>query len=168
MFLPFLISMIMLSVNYSAKSIQAFHEPVSNSVSDAAGKGTITCMMDGKQRTFSPHQGFFEIRLDPDSKGPTDAIEILDGNNKIEGFQFEFKKTGTTQIGHGGDMNCIINYYNPQGIVYIGKPATVTVVSYDKKNLTATFQGKLVNAHYQKGSEQYPDTIQITDGKIVL
>jgi len=42
-----------------------------------------------------------------------DAIEILDGSSKREGFQFEFKKSGTTKIKTtgGGDMNCISNYY---------------------------------------------------------
>jgi hypothetical protein len=127
-------------------------------------------MMDGKPKTFSVEQSFFEITLDPTSKGPKDGIEISDGSGKKEGFQFEFKKSGTTKIkgNVGGDMNCIINYYNPQGITYTGDGIIVIVTSYDQKRLTASFSGKIINIHADRGSEKYPAFIMITDGKIDL
>jgi hypothetical protein len=172
-FLPFFISLIAVSCNNSAGSTKAAITTAMNAEdiqTTAAGKGTITCLMDGRQKTFTPQQSFFEITLDPYSKGPTDAIEILDGSTKKEGFQFEFKKSGTTKISHGaaGDINCIINYYNPQGITYTGKDVTIIVTSYNQTQLTGTFAGKLSNVHYEKGSDKYPDFIQITDGKFDL
>ena len=98
-----------------------------------------------------------------------DGLEILDGDAKKEGFQFEFKKSGTTKIKTDatGDMNCIINYYNPQGITYTGEDVTVVVASYDQNHLTGTFSGKLVNAYYEENpaAKNYSQYIQITDGK---
>lgn len=134
----------------------------------AASKGTISCLIDGKQKTFDIQQSFFEITLDEDSKGPKDAIEILDGNAKKEGFQFEFKKAGTTKIGDGGDRNCIINYYNAAGATYTGKEVSVRVDSYDGTHLTGTFSGKLVDINYTGASDKNPEFIQITDGKFDL
>jgi len=150
----------------------------SSQTTPGAGKGTITCLMDGKQRTFNVQQSFFEISLGVDPNGPKDGLEILDGDAKKEGFQFEFKKSGTTKIKTDatGDMNCIINYYNPQGITYTGEDAIVIVASYDQNHLTGTFSGKLVNINYDGGlggstantAKNYPQYIQITDGKFEL
>jgi len=39
-----------------------------------------------------------EISLVVDPNGAKDRMEILDGDAKKEGFQFEFKKDGTTLI----------------------------------------------------------------------
>ncbi len=109
--------------------------------------------MDGHLKTFHVGQGFFEISLGIDPNGSKDGLEILDGSAKKEGFQFEFKKSGTTKIKSDatGDMNCIINYYNPQGIAYTGEDVTIVVTSYDQKHLTGTFSGKLVNINYDGG-----------------
>ena len=73
-------------------------------------------------------------------------------------------------------MNCIINYYNPQGIIYTGEDVIVVVSSYDQNHLTGTFSGKLVNVNYDGGlggakakiAKNYPQYIQITDGKFDL
>jgi hypothetical protein len=173
-FLPLSILLITASCNNSAGSTKA--AVTSAIMSEDApstagtGKGTISCLMDGKQKTFTLQQSFFEIRLDPYSKGPTDAIEILDGSTKKEGFQFEFKKSGSTKIKKdtGGDINCIINYYNPQGITYTGEDVTINVTLYNQTQLTGTFTGKLANVHYEKGSDKYPESIQITEGKFDL
>ncbi len=148
---------------------------VSSQTTPGAGKGTITCLMDGKQRTFNVRQSFFEIPLGLDPNGAKDGLEILDGDAKREGFQFEIKKSGTTKIkgalARDNDMGCIINYYNSKGIVYTGKDVTVVVTSYGQKQLTGTFSGKLVNVYYEGGSKDaknYPEFIQITDGKFDL
>ncbi len=175
--LPFLFLPAIASCNNSSGSGSSSGS--SDSASGAAAvlsggdKGTITCIMDGQQKTFKVQQGFFEISLDIDPNGAKDGLEILDGDVKNEGFQFEFKKTGTTKIKTDatGDMNCIINYYNPQGITYTGEDVTVVVSSYDKNHLTGTFSGKLVNAYYDEGTngaKNYPQYIQITDGKFDL
>ncbi len=142
------------------------------------GKGTITCLMDGKQKTFQVSQSFFEIPLGVDPNGSKDGLEILDGDAKKEGFQFEFKKSGTTKIktDASGDMNCIIGYYNPAGVVYTGEDVTISIASYTKNQLTGTFSGKLVNVNYDGGlggstaniAKNYPQYIQITDGKFDL
>jgi hypothetical protein len=158
-----------ISCNHSSAATNSTYF-ASAAISDA-GKdyGTITCLIDGKQKTFTLQQSFFEIRLDVDSKGPTDAIEILDGSSKKEGFQFEFKKIGTTKIGGPGrDMDCIINYYNPASKTYTGRGVTVNVVFYDQHHLTATFSGKLVNIYYTGTSDPNPEFIQITNGKMDL
>lgn len=131
-------------------------------------KGTITCLIDGKQKSFNIQQTFFEIALGEDLNGPKDGVEILDGSVKKEGFQFEFKKTGTTKIGSGGDLNCIINYYNANGATYTGRDVTVHVDSYDKNHLTGTFAGKLVDINYSGAVDKNPEFIQITDGKFDL
>ena len=165
--LPVFVLIIMSSFNYTAGSSKA--APGSGIISEESagtGKGTISCLMDGQQKTFTPQQSFFEIRLDPYSKGPTDAIEILDGSSKREGFQFEFKKIGTTKIkSGGGDMNCIINYYNAAGATYTGKDVTIIVTSYNQKQLAGTFAGKLHNINYKGASDKNPEFIQITNGK---
>jgi len=126
--------------------------------------------MDGQQKTFKVQQSFFEISLNVDPNGAKDGLEILDGDAKKEGFQFEFKKSGTTKIKSDatGDMNCIICYYNPEGVVYAGEDVTVDVTSYNQNHLTGTFSGRLVNVLYDGGSKDaknYPEFIQITDGK---
>jgi hypothetical protein len=138
-----------------------------SATSQGKGKGTITCLIDGKQKTFNVQQSFFEISLDPYSKGPKDGIEILDGDSKREGFQFEIKKSGTTKITNGIN-GCIINYYNPDGVTYTGEDVTVVVTSYIQNQLTGTFSGKLTNVYYDGGSKiakKYPQFIHITEGK---
>ena len=143
-----------------------------STANSGGGKGTITCTLDGTPKTFTVSQSFFEIPLGVDPNGPKDGLEILDGDVKKEGFQFEFKKSGTTKIKTDatGDMNCIINYYNPQGITYTGDDLTIIVSSYDQSHLTGTFSGKLVNAYYdeQAKAKNYPQYIQVTDGKFDL
>lgn len=175
-FLPFLILLITVSCNNSANSGDGSGKTDSNSKTvstiSGTGKGTITCLIDGVQKTFIVQQSFFEISLAVDPNGAKDGLEILDGDAKKEGFQFEFKKTGTTKIKNDatGDLNCIINYYNLEGITYTGQDATVTVTSYDQKHLSGTFSGRLVNAYYDGNSvaKNYPQYIQITDGKFDL
>lgn len=143
------------------------HAGTSPAIMDA-GKSTITCLIDGKQKTFTPQQGFFEISLGDPSSNQKDGLEILDGSVKREGFEFEFKKTGTTKIktGGSGDMNCIINYYSPEGSTYTGNDVTIVVTDYSKDRLTGTFSGKLHNINYKSASNKNPEYIQITDGKI--
>ena len=120
-FLPFLFLLAIVSCNNSSGSGSSSGSAHSASsaapVSSGGDKGTITCIMDGQQKTFKVQQSFFEISLGVDPNGAKDGLEILDGDVKKEGFQFEFKKSGTTKIKTDatGDMNCIINYYNPQG-----------------------------------------------------
>ena len=143
----------------------------SSTTSTGSKSGTITCTLDGKQKAFDL-RGFTEINLDPYSKGPKDGILFTDGDSKKEGFQLEIKKSGTTKIksNAAGDMNCIINYYNPQGIVYTGDDVTVIVSSYNGSKLSGTFSGKLVNVYFQEGKNEknYPEFIQITDGKFEM
>lgn len=181
-FLPFLFLLAIVSCNNSSgsgSSPGSVGTPSNAAPAPSTGdKGTITCIMDGQQKTFTVQQSFFEIPLGVDPNGAKDGLEILDGNAKKEGFQFEFKKSGTTKIKSDatGDMNCIINYYNPEGVVYTGEDATVNVTSYSKSHLTGTFSGKLVNVNYDGGlggatakiAKNYPQYIQITDGKFEL
>ncbi len=181
-FLPFLFFLPVASFNISSGSGSSSGSAGSASsaapASSGGDKGTITCIMDGKQKTFHVSQSFFEIPLGVDPNGSKDGLEILDGDAKKEGFQFEFKKSGTTKIKSdaSGDMNCIINYYNPQGITYTGEDVTVVVTSYNQKHLTGTFSGKLVNINYDGGlggstantAKNYPQYIQITGGKFDL
>jgi hypothetical protein len=124
-------------------------------------------VIDGKQKTFTPQQGFFEISLGVSSTDQMDGVEILDGSIKREGFQLEFKKTGITKIKRGasGDMNCIINYYDTEGATYTGVDVTVNVTAYTKDKLSGTFTGKLKNINYKSASNKSPEFIQITDGK---
>ena len=173
-FLPFLFLLAIASCNNSSgsgNSSGSAHSASSASpVSSGTDKGTITCIMDGQQKTFKVQQSFFEISLDVNPNGVKNGLEILDGDAKKEGFQFEFKKTGTTKIKTDatGDMNCIINYYNPHGITYTAEDVTVVVSSYDQNHLTGTFSGKLVNVYYDEGTngaKNYPQYIQITNGK---
>jgi|GEM_PF-2997200 hypothetical protein len=135
-----------------------------------AGKGTITCIIDGHQKTFAVDKPFSVIQLDPKSKGPSNGVEIQDGSFRKEGFQFKIKKSGVTQIKSDSstDKNCFIKYYNPNGITYIGEDITVTVTSYSQTKLTGAFSGKMANAHYEKGSDRYPASITIYDGKFNL
>jgi len=151
-----------------------------SATNSAANKGTIVCLIDGKQKTFSV-QGFREIKLDFNSKGSSDGILFANGDDKTEGFQFKIKKSGATKIIHpgAGDLYCIINYYNPAGVTYTGKDVTITVTSYNQNKLTGVFSGKLSNVYYSSGSafpnvkgakiaKNYPQFIQVTDGKFDL
>lgn len=135
-------------------------------------KGTITCKIDGTQKSYSLAQSFFEISLGIDPSGPRDGLEILDGSGKKEGFQFEFKKSGVTKINSDatGDMNCIINYYNSAGITYTGEDVVVRVAHYAGNQLSGTFSGKLHNVMYRHNAtaKNYPEYITITDGKFDL
>lgn len=178
-FLPFLFFLSIASCNNSSGSGSSSGSASSAAPASSGGdKGTITCIMNGQQKTFHVGQSFFEIPLGVDPNGSKDGLEILDGDAKKEGFQFEFKKSGTTKIKSDatGDMNCIINYYNPQGITYTGEDVTIVVTSYDQKQLTGTFSGKLVNINYDGGlggstantAKNYPQYIQITVGKFDL
>jgi hypothetical protein len=171
---PFFFFLVAIISNQSAGSttrgvVSATNTEVSLHAPEAS-KGTITCMMDGKQKKFTVEQGFSLINLDPKSKGPKNGIEILDGSFRKEGFQFKIKKSGVTKIksDSSGDKNCFIHYYNPKAITYIGADVIVTVTSYNQNKLTGTFSGKLHNAHYEKGSGSYPASILITNGKFNL
>jgi hypothetical protein len=181
-YLPFLFLLAILSCNNSPGSGSSSGSAGSTSSaapsSSGGDKGTITCLMDGQPKTFHVSQSFFEISLSVDPNGPKDGLEILDGDAKKEGFQFEFKKGGTTKIktDASGDMNCIIGYYNPEGVVYAGEDVTINVTSYTQNKLTGTFSGKIVNVNYDGGlggssskiAKNYPQYIQITDGKFDL
>ncbi len=166
--------LIMFSCNNLSGSGNTSDAPKSDatSTSSQAGKGTITCLLDGKQKAFTVDRSYFEIPLGVDPNGPKDGLEILNGNIKKEGFEFECKKSGTSKIKDdaSGDMNCIINYYNPQGITYTGEDVTVVITSYDQTHLTGTFSGKLVNTYYEEkaAAKNYPQYIQVTDGKFDL
>ncbi len=181
LFIILSLSAIAISCNNSSgsdKSGNTENSAASVSSSGSADKGTITCIIDGQQKTFKVQRSFFEIPLGVDPNGAKDGLEILDGDAKKEGFQFEFKKSGTSKIKSDatGDMNCIINYYNPQGIIYTGEDVIVVVSSYDQNHLTGTFSGKLVNVNYDGGlggakakiAKNYSQYIQITDGKFDL
>src|SRR5580693_9373459 len=99
-FLPFLLLLVIGSCNNSSRSRSSSGSAGTTSsaapASSGGDKGTITCIMDGKQKTFNVRQSFFEISLGVDPNGAKDGLEILDGDAKKEGFQFEFKKSGTT------------------------------------------------------------------------
>src|SRR5664279_1934211 len=112
-----------------------------NATSSGSGKGTITCVIDGKPVSIKVDNSFFEMNLDVDSKGPKDGLELLNGSAKKEGFQFEIKNAGSTKITNGSN-GCIISYYNPAGIVYTGDNVVVTITSYSGGHLTGTFAGQ--------------------------
>ncbi len=177
--LPFLFLLAIASCNNSSGSRSSIVSTSSAAPASSAGnKGTITCIMDGKQRTFNVRKSFFEIPLDVYSKGPKDGLELLDGDRYNEGFEFEIKNRGTTTIKDvpGGDKNCMWGYYNPEGVLYAGIDMVVNVTSYNQKQLTGTFSGKLVNVNYDGGlggptsktAKNYPQYIQIADGKFDL
>ncbi|HEY2721919.1 MAG TPA: hypothetical protein VGI82_09340 [Chitinophagaceae bacterium] len=141
------------------------------SAASSAGMGTISCTIDGKQIAMNA-KGFSEINLDPYSKGPKDGILLAVGDGKTNSLQIEMKKSGVSKIRDNAtqDINCIINYYNPEGVTYTGSDVTVTVTSYDGNKLTGTFSGKLVNVNYDEGDNKNeksaPQFIQVTDGKL--
>ena len=139
--------------------------------------GSITCLMDGKAVTLRA-QGFREISLDFYAKGSLDGIMFANGDDKAGGFQFKIKKSGITKINHtgSGDLHCIINYDNAEGVTYTGQDITVVVTSYNQHQLSGTFSGTLVNVYYKSGSafptvrgaqiaKNYAQFIQITNGK---
>ncbi|MEO8861732.1 MAG: hypothetical protein ABI358_09930 [Ginsengibacter sp.] len=165
--------LIMLSCNNSSgsgnNSVSAKSDAASASANPAADKGTITCTMDGKPKTFQVHNGFFEIVMDPDSKGPKDGLELLDGSATNEGFQFEIKNKGTSVFaGMDGVLN-MFSYFNGKGVDYVAyKNVTASVTSFDGNHLTGTFSGKFQNTNYKGASDSNPEFIQITDGKFDL
>lgn len=165
--------LIMLSCNHSSGSGNNSGTSNSNAVPasaiSGADKGTITCVIDGKSKTFQVHNGFFEIRLDPDSKGPMDGLELLDGNAKNEGFQFEIKNKGASVFkGMDGVLN-MFSYFNSQGADYVvQEDGVASVTSFDGNHLIGTFSGKFQNTNYKGASDSNPEFIQITDGKFDL
>ena len=127
-----------------------------------SGKGTIACVIDGKSVSIVVKNGFFAITLSPDSKGPTDGLELMDGSAKKEGFQFEIKDHGTTNIRAGADnILCIFTYFDSEGASYAGVEVVVTVTSSSGNHLTGTFSGKFRKSIGRK-------IISITDGKFDL
>jgi hypothetical protein len=166
--------LIMLSCNNSSgsgnNSATLKSDAASASENTVADKGTMTCTMDGQSKTFQVYNGFIEIRLDPDSKGPTDGIELLDGSEKKEGFQFEIKNKGTSIFkGMDGVLN-MFSYFNGKGADYVMDDGngTASVTSFDGNHLTGTFSGKFHNTNYKGASDSNPEFIVITDGKFEL
>ncbi len=165
--------LIMLSCNNSSGSGNNFATPKSDAASASentvADKGTMTCTMDGKSKTFRVHNGFSEIRLEPDSKGTTDGFMLLDGSAKNEGFQFEIKNKGTSVFkGMDGVLN-MFSYFNNKGVDYVAHDdVTASVTSFDGNHLTGTFSGKFHNTNYKGTSGSSPEFIVITDGKFEL
>ncbi len=128
----------------------------------SSGNGSITCAIDGKPVSIVVSNAYFPIVLSPDSKGPTDGLELMDGSPKKEGFQFEIKDHGTTNIRGGADnILCIITYYDKAGATYVGKDVTVSVSVFSGDHLTGTFAGK-----FEKSVGD--NVISITDGKFDL
>jgi hypothetical protein len=162
--------LILLSCNNSPgsgnNSITPKSEAASASTTSGADKGTITCTIDGKSKTFLVHNAFFEIRLEPDSKGTNDGFEFLDGSATNEGFQFEIKNKGTSVFkGMDGVLN-MFSYFNGKGVDYVAyEGVTTSVTSFDGNHLTGTFSGKFQNTNYKGASDTNPEFIQITDGK---
>jgi hypothetical protein len=127
-----------------------------------SGQGTITCVIDGKPVSIIVQNRFFPITLNPDSKGPTDGLELMDGSAKKEGFQFEIKDHGTTNIRGGADnILCIFTYFGTDGAAYVGKDVVVTVTSSSGNHLTGTFSGKFKKVIGR-------EIISITNGKFDL
>lgn len=165
--------LIMLSCNNSSgsdnNSDAAKNEAAATSATSRADKGIITCSMDGKSKTFQVHDGFFEIVMDPDSKGPKDGLELLDGSATNEGFQFEIKNKGISVFkGMDGVLN-MFSYFNGKGVDYVTYDnVTASVTSFDGNHLTGTFSGKFQNTNYKGASDSNPEFILITDGKFDL
>ena len=133
-------------------------------VSSNSDKGTITCKIDGKPITIIVQNGFFEMPLSHDPKDPKDGLELLDGSTKKEGFQFEIKNTGVTNIDaeYGNSKGCGIGYYNSTGQLYADTKGEIKITSYSGGHLTGTFSGKF------QDNERKKIPIQITDGKFDL
>ncbi|MEO6844133.1 MAG: hypothetical protein ABI184_03110 [Ginsengibacter sp.] len=165
--------LIMLSCNNSSGSGNNSDAPkrdvATASSGSGADKGTMTCTIDGKSKTFQVHSGFTEIRLDPDSKGPNDGFMLLDGDKTREGFQFEIKNKGTSVFkGMDGVLN-MFSYFNSKGADYVAhEDVTASVTSVDGNHLTGTFSGKFENTNYKGASDINPEFITITDGKFEL
>ncbi len=168
-----LAGLILLSCNYSSgsgnNSDTAKSDAASASTNSGAGKGTISCKMDGKSKTCQVHNGFSEIRLEPESKGPNDGFMLLDGDKTREGFQFEIKNKGTSVFkGMDGVLN-MFSYFNSKGTDYVAyENVTASVTSFDGNHLTGTFSGKFQNTNYKGASDSNPEFIVITDGKFDL
>ena len=164
---------ILLSCNNSSGTVDnpvtAKSDAAPASVNPTADKGTITCTIDGKSQTFRVQNGFTEIRLEPESKGPNDGFMLLDGDKTREGFQFEIKNNGTSVFkGMDGVLN-MFSYFNSKGADYVAQgDVTASVASFDGKHLTGTFSGKFENTNYKGASDTNPEFIQITDGKFTL
>jgi hypothetical protein len=137
----------------------------SNAAADGAassGKGTISCTINGKPVSIVVTNAYFPITLNTDTKGPADGLELLDGSAQKEGFQFEIKDHGTTNIrGGADDILCLFTYFDKAGATYVGKDVTVTVSAFSGNHLTGTFAGK-----FEKSVGD--NLIAITDGKFDL
>ncbi len=170
-FIFILATLIMLSCNNSSTPGPNSDTSKSDgaSANPAVDKGTITCTMDGKSKTFHVQNGFTEIRLEPESKGPNDGLMLLDGNKTREGFQFMIKNNGTSVFaGMDGVLN-MFSYFNSNGADYVAKgDVTATVVSFGGNHLSGTFSGKFENTNYKGASDTNPEFIEITDGKFDL
>lgn len=172
-FILMLAPLIMLSCNNSSgtgnNSDTTKTSAASASGNPAVDKGTITCTVDGKSKTFHVQNGFTEIRFGGESKGPNDALMLLDGDKTREGFQFEIKNNGTSVFkGMDGVLN-MFSYFNSNGADYVAKgDVTATVVSFGGNHLSGTFSGKFENTNYKGASDTNPEFIQITDGKFDL
>lgn len=164
--------LIMLSCNNSSGPGNNSASPKSGAASASentgSDKGTFTCTIDGKPKTFRVKNGFFEITLDPYSKGPKDGIELLDGSATNEGFQFEIKNKGTS-VFKGMDGGNMFSYFNSKGTDYVNhEDVTASVTSFDGNHLTGTFSGKFANPYYKGASDSDPEFIVITEGKFEL
>lgn len=165
--------LIMLSCNNSSGSVDNSVTPNSDAASasttSGANKGTVTCTMDGKSKIFQVHNGFSEINLERDGKGPNDGLMLLDGSATNEGFQFEIKNKGTSVFkGMDGVLN-MFSYFNGKGADYVDhENVTASVTSFDGNHLTGNFSGKFKNTNYKGGSDSNPEFILITDGKFTL
>ncbi len=172
-FILILVPLIILSCNNSStpgnNPVIAKSDGVSASANPAVDKGTITCTMDGKSKTFRVQNGFTEIRLKSGSKGPNDGLMLLDGNKTREGFQFIIKNKSTSIFaGMDGVLN-MFSYFKGKGVDYVAKgDVTATVVSFGDNHLSGTFSGKFENTNYKGASDSNPEFIQITDGKFDL
>lgn len=133
-------------------------------------KGTFTCTIDGKPITIKVTNSFFEMTLDPYSKGPKDGIELLDGSHTKEGFQFEIKKEGTTTFRGMAGVNALLTYFNSNGVQYLPDEESnviANVTSYNGTHVTGTFSGKF-NRYEGAPANNAPASIMITDGKFDL
>ena len=168
-----LLLLIMLSCNNSSGNVSSSDisksDAASASANPAADKGTITCMMDGKSKTFRVQNGLTEIRLESGSKGSNDGFMLIDGDKTREGFQFIIKNKGASVFkGMDGVLN-MFSYFNSKGADYVAKgDVTASVISFDGNHLTGTFSGKFENTNYKGASDINPEFIQITDGKFDL
>ncbi|HMH24654.1 MAG TPA: hypothetical protein VK563_22920 [Puia sp.] len=140
---------------------------VSNSGSSDGGDAHYSATIDGKPYSGSDNNRASRVSLQENTTIDGLSFQLGRVNGQKQGFDFVISNNGTTHLKQA-QIRTVCNYHSPEGVTYIDDTATVTISVISSSRVSGVFSGRFINAHYGNPPGNWPEAIQITEGKFDL